>query len=459
MGRTGQDGGRGRNGPKPTLLGPLSPSFAPASTPGRFSRCGTVLARFPAEPAPPAPQTLISPARKTDPMNYLLAPLLSLGLLAADAAAQRSQGTSPLRRARGTFAAADSNKDGVLDAREVSRASIPRDEFKAFDQDGDRALSSDEFLLYYRQLLIDARRPAGAELDREAARIQALRKAHEEKEARARRAAAKASGGGEGAGQGKPTDGNSASSNLEKLQRAKQALNERAVEGGMSREQLQAIEQGLEERARAASGSGSTPVDSVAPAGPAPTRQERLRAAHEAAEARRRHAAQRAREARQGAAGGAVTRMEDLTPSTRAKVQRALAALEVRAQAGHMTRAQFEAKKRELLERARQVDAAAAAGTDPGSSGQTAAQRAQAERRRRAAANGGGQTPAQRAQAERRRRAAANGGANGGGQTPGQRAQAERRRQAASGSGNQGGGDARPAGGSAKSRAGERRGG
>ncbi len=390
-------------------------------------------------------------------MNYLLTPLLSLGLLAADAAAQRSQETSPLRRARGTFAAADSNKDGVLDAREVSRASIPRDEFKAFDQDGDRALSSDEFLLYYRQLLIDARRPAGAELDREAARIQALRKAHEEKEARARRAAAKASGGGDGTGQEKPAEGSSASSNLEKLQRAKQALNERAVEGGMSREQLQAIEQGLEERARAASGSGSTPVDSVAPAVPAPTRQERLRAADEAAEARRRHAAQRAREARQGAAGGAGDGMEGLTPSTRAKVQRALAALEVRAQAGHMTRAQFEAKKRELLERARQVDAAAAAGT--GSSGQTAAQRAQAERRRRAAANGGGQTPAQRAQAERRRRAAGSDDANGGGQTPGQRAQAERRRQAASGSGNKGGGDARSAGGSAKSSTSERRGG
>ncbi|MDP6410918.1 MAG: hypothetical protein QGI46_16210 [Planctomycetota bacterium] len=406
-------------------------------------------------------------------MKHLLTPLLTLGLLAADAAAQRSQETSPLRRARGTFAAADSNKDGVLDAREVSRASIPRDEFKAFDHNGDRALSSDEFLLYYRQLLLDARKAAGAELDREAARIQALRKAHEEKEARARRAAAKASGGAEASGNEKPQAQGASASTAQKLQRAKQALYERAVAGEMSREQVQALEQSLEQRARAASG-GAAPTGAVTaassadgtPVGPAATRGERLRAADEAAEARRRHEAQGARQARSNAAGDGTDPMAGLSPETRSKVERALAALEVRAKAGHMTRAQFEAKKRELLARAKQVDVADGGGGD----GQTPAERAVAERRRRAAASGAGQTPAERAEAERRRRAAAAAAAErasaerrrrAAAAAAAERAAAERRRKAASGGGSQGGGRARSAGGSGAGTAGggERRGG
>ncbi|MDP6540168.1 MAG: hypothetical protein QF410_11540 [Planctomycetota bacterium] len=371
-------------------------------------------------------------------MKHLLTPLLTLALLASDGAAQRSQETSPVRRARGTFAAADTNKDGVLDAREVSRASIPRDAFAKYDHDGDRNLSSDEFLLYYRQLLLDARRPAGAELDREAARIQALRKAHEQKEARARRAAAEASGtsGGQGTGQEKPGSEASVSTTAKKLERAKDALYERAAAGEMTREQVQALERSLEERARAAAGgapsagagavvaaSGAAPAaaGSQAPVG---TREERLRAAHEAAQARERHAARRAAQAGSGSAGASSDPMAGLSPQTRSKVERALAALELRAKAGQMTRAQFEAKKRELLDRARQVDSDPAGAGERG--GQTPAERAEAERRRRAAAGGGGQTPAERAEAERRRRAAL----AGGGQTPAERASAERRRRA-----------------------------
>ena len=53
----------------------------------------------------------------------------------------------------------------------------PKDaDFLAQDHDGDRKLSQDEFLVYYRGLLASAKLEIGADVDREAERIQAARR-------------------------------------------------------------------------------------------------------------------------------------------------------------------------------------------------------------------------------------------------------------------------------------------
>jgi hypothetical protein len=61
-----------------------------------------------------------------------------------------------------------------------SRRSHPRQDpaadFAREDFDADVRLSRDEFVLYYRHLLVSAGRPLAHDLDAEAARIQALRR-------------------------------------------------------------------------------------------------------------------------------------------------------------------------------------------------------------------------------------------------------------------------------------------
>jgi len=114
--------------------------------------------------------------------------ILSLGLfLCSGALAQERQTQdTPLRRAERTFAAADRNRDGNLDAGEITRTGIPGSVLRTWDHDRDKALSRDEFLLYYRQLMINAGQRPGTELDTEAKRIAALRKTRETQEEKRR---------------------------------------------------------------------------------------------------------------------------------------------------------------------------------------------------------------------------------------------------------------------------------
>lgn len=120
---------------------------------------------------------------------------LSLGLLLT-AAASAQGGAVDLARVRATFQKADASQDGKLDSKEAIKAGIPAADVRRLDHDKDGALSGDEFLLYYRQLLSRAGRKAAKDLEDEAARILAARKQATD---RARRDAAR-QGQGEGSG-------------------------------------------------------------------------------------------------------------------------------------------------------------------------------------------------------------------------------------------------------------------
>jgi hypothetical protein len=106
----------------------------------------------------------------------LLAPTFSAGGRASGAAAGGEQPTD-LKRVRSIFRAIDLDGNGEIAREEAERARIPMAAFRERDVNADAALSPDEFVMYYRQLLVDARRPVADDLLREAARIQAVRRA------------------------------------------------------------------------------------------------------------------------------------------------------------------------------------------------------------------------------------------------------------------------------------------
>jgi hypothetical protein len=93
--------------------------------------------------------------------------------------AQRGEPVNSLARARATFTATDSNKDGKVTLDELKSNALPiqKADFDAHDNDKDGTWSRDEFLVYYRQVLVSGGQRAGDDLEGEVARIQALRKA------------------------------------------------------------------------------------------------------------------------------------------------------------------------------------------------------------------------------------------------------------------------------------------
>ena len=102
---------------------------------------------------------------------------LTLALLSFPTAAQEpAREPVDLTRVRATFAKADVDRSGYLEPGEAKRASIPTAHFALQDNDRDLRLSSEEFVTYYRQLLIAAGRPVASDLDSEAAKIQAARR-------------------------------------------------------------------------------------------------------------------------------------------------------------------------------------------------------------------------------------------------------------------------------------------
>jgi len=270
--------------------------------------------------------------------------------LAGEAVAQERSTSSPLRSARTTFAAADLDKDGRLDPREASRASIQSADFARYDADADRALSQDEFLLFYRALLIRSQRATGPDLDREAARILALGKARREKQARRERAE-RIEPDGAGARKGSDPD---APSTAGEPARAEDSLVDRTRLGDVDRSEVGRVGSELGQRARAPESGGGA--------------EERLRGARRAMEERRRRAAEARRELEGRRDTALGSEAADLPPTLRAKVERALAALEIRAEKGEMTRERFEELKRALIERA-QAQAKSEAPKEPPASG------------------------------------------------------------------------------------------
>ena len=78
-----------------------------------------------------------------------------------------------LERARRTFQAADRNADGRIERAELelARVKVTGEEFAVRDLDGNAYWSRDEFVLWYRGLLIANRQRPAADLEAEATRI------------------------------------------------------------------------------------------------------------------------------------------------------------------------------------------------------------------------------------------------------------------------------------------------
>ncbi len=82
-----------------------------------------------------------------------------------------------LSTVRGLFRRMDTDGNGEISALEAGRNHIPSKDFVAYDSNRDRRLSQAEFTLFYRQLVIRSGRKVAADLDAEAARITAARRA------------------------------------------------------------------------------------------------------------------------------------------------------------------------------------------------------------------------------------------------------------------------------------------
>ena len=288
--------------------------------------------------------------------------LLSSSLLPA-AGAQRAE-SEGLQKIRRTFVEADRNADGLLDPAEAKRATIPSADFVSQDHDGDRKLSEDEFLLYYRQLLVGAEQKIDADIDREAARIanvrakQAAEAARREAEA-ARRAAAEkqAAGGGERLVLSKNV--------AEKLKRAESALDAMVARGTLSREEADAKRAVLRRRAEAVSGRSRVPAEGANSGAKGADGEldvdveKRFRRAEDAlrqasgegelsreeARAKQAKLAERARNAQRDAQG-----------NERDKLNAELAKLDVEVAAGRLSKQDYETQRAALLDRAKRAD-------------------------------------------------------------------------------------------------------
>lgn len=101
---------------------------------------------------------------------------LLLAALAAPAVALQEAKpvvAATLERARRTFQAADRNADGRIERAELelARVKVTGEEFAVRDLDGNAYWSRDEFVLWYRGLLIANRQRPAADLEAEATRI------------------------------------------------------------------------------------------------------------------------------------------------------------------------------------------------------------------------------------------------------------------------------------------------
>jgi len=145
--------------------------------------------------------------------------LIALSLLSfGDSFAQDSRSTH-LTRADKTFRAADVDANGSLNAKELSRASISGNSIRTWDKDQSGSFSRDEFVMYYRHLLMKSGQAPGDEFEAEAQRIEKL----QEEEAKKRAEAARKQ---KAASDAVAKDAETLST-VEKYRRAQEALNER----------------------------------------------------------------------------------------------------------------------------------------------------------------------------------------------------------------------------------------
>jgi hypothetical protein len=298
-------------------------------------------------------------------------PLLTFLLLAAPAVAQKRETSTDLTRARAAFNAADRNKDRRLNAREVGLAGIPHREFLSAD-DGDGEWVWQEFLSYYRGLLVQSGQKVHPDLEQE---IALIRKGAKVKKAQKTSGTRVDTGGQSGAD----------AALRKKLNEAKQELIERAVGGGATRSDQRAVAEGIrkvEERARhAGSTSGQAGDTPAADSGGAQTQRERL--ARQILEAQKvlqrvvrtgRLKPEEAREFYQVFLGRGVSVLrgsgdgssDKAGPSMRERVSRLRGILQIHINSGRLTPAEARNINSILEERARN---AVGAGSDSGKGG------------------------------------------------------------------------------------------
>ncbi len=188
-------------------------------------------------------------------MNTHLLRTFAILCLPALASALPQAGKSTLEQARETFDAADQNKDGRLDRAELGaqRLAIGDREFATQDADRDGTWSRDEFVVYYRALLLRAGQSVGPELESEAARVLGLRRAREIEQAQ--RGAGRGNGpaAGRAEQQPGPVDPDA------RLERAIADLETKALARGATREDFTRVRSLWEARVEAL--RGDAPVD------------------------------------------------------------------------------------------------------------------------------------------------------------------------------------------------------
>jgi hypothetical protein len=208
------------------------------------------------------------------------------------APATRPAATAPkghdLARVRSLFQAADTDRSGSVDSAEALRAGVSAREFTSFDADGSGAVSGDEFVVGFRTLAGAAGQPVADDLQAEATRIAALRRAMDAQRQRL-------SGGGPAAERIQAHRAGEARSDAQQQQTQQQRLEnarqEEARQAGARDQRLENARQGAGETTRRApagpaAGRGSAPAGGraggvppsrtaprAAPrSGPAPTR-------------------------------------------------------------------------------------------------------------------------------------------------------------------------------------------
>lgn len=288
---------------------------------------------------------------RTKPFIRLYAALCAATLVLPAVAAQdvtqeaRPIAAATLERARRTFQAADRNADGRIERAELelARVKVTAVEFAARDLDGNTYWSRDEFVLWYRGLLIANRQRPAADLETEATRILAIQRTRPVTPA------------------GAPVDQEA------RLARALEDLERKALARGATREDFTAVRTMWEERLAAT--QPQTPPEELellktkvaraladletrAAEGKV-TREEftqlrqalltRARAAAPQETAQKETGQQPAEEAAPG------------TPALEARFAQALEDLETKALARQATREQFAAVREQLVARARRA--------------------------------------------------------------------------------------------------------
>jgi len=290
--------------------------------------------------------------------------LLMMVLCAGPSQAQRQDGGNPstLQSARKIFATADVDMDGFLSRKEASTAGVPAREFSARDKDKSGTWSREEFLFYYQTLLLNSGKRPDKEFQNEVARIEAMRRAQEAEELRRAqeklRKIKKEGGASSSSGDAKTGGGDDEETLSQKLKRAREALKDRSKRAGADRDAFDHTAGELAERARGAAGGSDDEAGDTSDEDWA-IKLRRSRAAlelrakdgrwsREQLEAADRRLTERARAAQQG------VDLTALPAPVRSKYERSLVALTDRAQAGNWSREKYEGELADLLSRAKE---------------------------------------------------------------------------------------------------------